>query len=76
MEREGYVVARFAGDEIVEQPFACALDAYDLALRGLVRTRRDVFPDDGWPVFTRRNEGNDTGPMSRDEFALYFAKEQ
>lgn len=70
MQRQGYLVARFAGDEIVTQPFACAFEAFDLALRGIARVDRDEHPPAGWPVFMRRNEGRDTGPLTLDQYYL------
>lgn len=70
MQRQGYVVARFAGDEIVEQPFACAFEVFDLVLRGVARVDRDAHPPAGWPVFVRRNEGDDSGPLTLNQYYL------
>lgn len=73
MQREGYVIARFAGDEIVERPFECAFDVYDLILRNALRVQRDAHPAGGWPIFTRGHDGQNNGPMSLEEFTLAVA---
>lgn len=70
MQREGFVVARLAGDEILERPFECVFDVFDLALRGIVTVNRDVHQNGGWPVFMRRNEGRDIGPMNIEDYLL------
>lgn len=70
MQREGFVVARFAGDEIVEQPFACAFEVYDLVLRRVARVQRDAHPAGGWPMFKRGSQGAESGPPSLRWFDL------
>lgn len=68
MQKANYLVARFAGDEIVEQPLECAFEVYDLALRGMGRVLRTAQPEHGWPVFLRGNDGQDAGPMTLAQY--------
>jgi very-short-patch-repair endonuclease len=68
MQRQGFVVARFTGDEILEQPFECAFEVMDLVLRSFGRVNRDLGPEGGWPVFGRGNPGRYLAAMTVEQF--------
>lgn len=68
MQREGFIVARFTGDEIIRSPFECAFEVYDLVLRDFARVDRGAHPPSGWPVFTRGHPGRHIRALGVAEF--------